>query len=140
MEIIDLFWLLYLNLSTNISICKTIWESECLEELMKTIMICLLSPYFLKHFKIAYETSHRNKTHTRGYSPEPNSIWQVFPFLIGFGFSPISKHGYGTCNGYIGTHPELIPKHIPNVGNYFMLIWHVILFDNCRVIKTTIDI
>ena len=87
---------------------------------------------------------HDNKTHTRGYPPEPNSIWRVFPVLTGFGyefgFSPISKHGYGMGNGYIGTNPKPILKHIPNVENYFVLVWYVILFDNCRVIKTTIDI
>ena len=55
-------------------------------------------------------------------------------------FSPISKHGYEMVNGYIGNHPEPIPKLVPNTENYFMLIYHVILFDNCRVIKTTIDI
>jgi len=64
--------------------------------------------------------------------------------LTGFGyefeFSPISKHGYGTGNGYIGTHPEPIPKPVPNVENYFMMIYHVILVDNCHVIKTIIDI
>jgi len=76
-----------------------------------------------------------NKTHTHGYPPEPNPIWRIFPVLTGFGFSPISKHGYGTGNGYIGTHPKLIPEPVPNAENYFMLICHVILFDNCRVIK-----
>jgi len=56
------------------------------------------------------------------------------------GFSPISKHGYGTCNEYMGIHPEPIPKLVLNAENYFMLICHVILFDNYRVIKTTIGI
>jgi len=56
------------------------------------------------------------------------------------GFSAISKHGYGTGNRYIGTHTELIFKPVPDAGNYFMLTCHIILFDNCRVIKTTIDI
>jgi len=87
---------------------------------------------------------HGNKTHTRGYPLEPNLIQQVLPVLIEFGyefgFSPISKHGYETGNRYIGTHPEPIPKPILNTEDYFMLICHVILFDNCRVIKTTIDI
>jgi len=57
-----------------------------------------------------------------------------------FGFSSILKHGYGTGNEYIGTHPEPILKPVPNAENYFMLICYVILFDNCRFIKTTIDI
>jgi hypothetical protein len=87
---------------------------------------------------------HGNKTHTRGYPPEPDSIGRVFRVLFGFGygfgFSPISKHGYRTGNGYIGTHSEPIPKPVPNAENYFTLICHVILFDNWRVIKTTIDI
>jgi len=83
---------------------------------------------------------HDNKTHTRGYPPKPNSIWRVFPVLTGFGFFSISKHGYGTGNKYIGTHPKVIPKPVSNAKNYFMLICHVILFDNCRVIKITIDI
>jgi len=52
----------------------------------------------------------------------------------------ILKHGYETGNGYIGTHSEPILKPVPNAENYFMLICHVILFDNCRVIKTIIDI
>jgi hypothetical protein len=39
------------------------------------------------------------------------------PVLIGFGFSWISKHWYGTGKGDIGTHPEFIPKPIPNVEN-----------------------
>jgi len=68
---------------------------------------------------------HGNKTHTRvGYE---------------FRFSPISKHDCGTGNGYIGTHPKLILKHVTNAENYFMLICNVILFDNCCVIST-IDI
>jgi len=57
-----------------------------------------------------------------------------------FELSLISKHGYGTGNGYVATHPELILKPVPNVENYFVLICHVILFDNCHVIKTTFDI
>jgi hypothetical protein len=73
-----------------------------------------------------------NKTHIRGYPPELNTIWRVFPVLTGFGyefwFSPISKHGYGTGNGYIGTHLELIPKPVPNAENFFMLICLVIFF------------
>jgi len=36
-----------------------------------------------------------------------------------FGFSPISKHGYGTGSEYIDAHPELIAKPVPNVENYF---------------------
>ena len=55
-----------------------------------------------------------------------------------FGFSPISKHGYGTGKGHIDTHPEPIPKFVPNVEIYFMFICHVILFDNCRVIKLSL--
>jgi len=80
---------------------------------------------------------HGNKTHTHGYPPEPNPNWRVFPGLtgLGYGLSPISKHRYGTGNGYIGTHPKPIPKPVPNVKNYFMLICHVILFDNCHVNK-----
>jgi hypothetical protein len=69
----------------------------------------------------------------------PNQT-QFDGFGYEFGFSPISKHGYGMGNGYIGTHPEPIPKHVPNAENYFMLICHVSLFDNCRVIKTIINI
>jgi len=46
-----------------------------------------------------------------------------FPRLIRFGyefeFSPISKHWYGTGNGEIGTHLELILKPVPNVENQF---------------------
>jgi hypothetical protein len=87
---------------------------------------------------------HGNKTHTCGYPPKPNPIWRVFPVLTGFGyefgFSPITKHGYGTGNKYLDTHPELKPKPVPNAKSHFMLIFHVILFDNCRVIKTTVDI
>jgi len=49
-------------------------------------------------------------------------------------------NGYGTNNGYIGIHPELIPKLVSNTENYYILICHVILFDNYRVIKTTINI
>jgi len=74
---------------------------------------------------------HGNKTHTRGYSPESNSIWRIFSVLTefgyGFGFSLILKHGYGTDNGYIGTHPKPIPKLVPNAKkNTFMLICDVI--------------
>jgi len=47
-------------------------------------------------------------------------------------FSLILKHEYETDNMYIGTHPKLILKLVPNVKNYFMLI--------CHVIKTIIDI
>ena len=80
---------------------------------------------------------HGNKTHTRGYPPELNPNWRIFSILIGFeyGFSLISKHGYGTGNGYVDTHPGPIPKPVPNVKNYFILICYVILFDNCHVNK-----
>jgi len=49
---------------------------------------------------------------------------QTNPDLTGFGyefgFSPISKYGYGTGNGDICTHPEPIPKPYPNVEkSYF---------------------
>jgi len=57
-----------------------------------------------------------------------------------FEFFPISKHGYGTGNGYIGTHLEPIPKPVSNAKNYFYVDTQCYLFDNCRVIKTTIDI
>ncbi|AET02357.1 hypothetical protein MTR_8g039520 [Medicago truncatula] len=64
---------------------------------------------------------HDNKTHTRGCLPKPNPIWRVFPTLIGFGygfgFSPISKHRYGTRNRDICIHPEPIPKLVLNVEN-----------------------
>jgi len=36
-----------------------------------------------------------------------------------YGFFPISKHGYGTGNGDIGTHPEPTSKLVPNVENQF---------------------
>ena len=64
---------------------------------------------------------HGNKSRTRVYPPKPNSIWQVFSVLTGFGyefkFCPILKHVYGTGNEDIGTHPKLIPKPLPNVEN-----------------------
>jgi len=50
---------------------------------------------------------------------------------MGLGFPRFQNTG----NGYISTHPELIPKLVLNAENYFMLICHVILFDNCRVKK-----
>jgi len=34
-----------------------------------------------------------------------------------FGFSSISKHGYGTGNRGIGAHPEPIPKPVSKVEN-----------------------
>jgi len=47
-----------------------------------------------------------------------------FSALIGFGYefgiSWILKHVYKTSNGDIGTHPELIPKLVPNVENQFI--------------------
>jgi hypothetical protein len=54
-----------------------------------------------------------------GGIPEPNPFWQVFSALIEFEFSPILKHEYETGNGDIGTHPEPIPKPVPNVENQF---------------------
>jgi len=82
---------------------------------------------------------HGNKTHSHGYPTVPNPILRVFPVLTGFGhgygFSPISKHGYGTGDRYIGTHPKPIPKPVPNVKKFFMLIYHDVLFYNCHVNK-----
>jgi len=70
-----------------------------------------------------YVARHDNKTQTRGYSPEPNSIWLFSPALTrfgyGYGFSPNSKHRYEKGNGDIGTHPEPIPKPVLNVENQF---------------------
>ena len=60
-----------------------------------------------------------NKIHTHGYPSKLNLIWRVFSVLTEFEFSPISKHGYGMSNEYIGTYPELIPKPVPNVEKLF---------------------
>jgi len=55
-----------------------------------------------------------NKTHICGYPSEPNSIWQVFPALTGFGyefeFSSISKYRYRTGNRDICTHTQTRPE------------------------------
>jgi len=84
--------------------------------------------------KLLLPFRYDNKTHTYCYPSKPNSIWRIFLILTEFGyefeFSPISKHGYGTGNGYIGTQPEPIPKTVPNVENY--LCWYVMLF--CLII------
>jgi len=40
---------------------------------------------------------------------------------FGFGFSPISKHGYGTGNKVICTHPEPILVPVPNIKITFFL-------------------
>lgn len=58
--------------------------------------------------------------HTRGYMSEPNPIWWIFLTLTEFGFPLISKHGYETDNGDIGTHPIPISKSVPNVENQFI--------------------
>jgi len=71
---------------------------------------------------------HGNKTRAHGYPPKSTPIWRVFSdlteFGYRFGFSPISKYGYGTGNGDICTHPEPIPKPYPNVErSCFCVCW-----------------
>jgi len=76
--------------------------------------------------------THPNQTQFDEFSP----LWLSLGMILGF----LRFQNMGMGRVYIGTHPEPIHKPVPNTENYFMLICLVILFDNCRVIKTIIDI
>lgn len=63
------------------------------------------------------------KFHTRGYPPKPTPIWRVFPSLIGFWVSSISKTDTGrvTCI-YVS-----IPNPYPTCPKYRKLLYTSIL-------------
>jgi len=69
---------------------------------------------------------HDNKTCIHGYLPKP--LWfdgffffTLTKFRYEFGFSLISKHGYGMDNRDIGTNLRPIPKPISECHNYYFI-------------------
>jgi len=75
-------------------------------ELVKLIFFFIFYFYVLylgMKTKLIPASTHLNQTQFNGF----------FPALTRFGFSPISKHGYGISNGDIGI---LSPNLYPNLS------------------------